>query len=287
MRIAAPLAECSSTPGVDTRSNGRERNRYAALVSAPTGQIWMVLPEKYDWNGLSCATPICCSAPRSSRSMNGSPAICSEKRVQRWHSTQRSRSSSTCVEIGSGLGKVRFTSTNRESVRPVLIAWFCRGHSPPLSQMGQSRGWLMSSSSMTPSCAFFATGEECWVLTTMPSATVMVQLACGLGIGRPPISTSTRHWRQAPAGSSRGWSQKRGTMIPSRSQARISSSPLGASTSRPSIVSRTWPSGTGLVSGFCSGAMVMRRLRSVRPAGPGARPRAARCTGPGTPGGST
>ena len=89
--------------------------------------------------------------------MNGSPAICSEKRVQRWHSTQRSRSSSTCVEIGSGLGNVRFSSTNRESVRPVLIAWFCRGHSPPLSQMGQSSGWLMSRSSITPSCAFFAT----------------------------------------------------------------------------------------------------------------------------------
>ena len=64
----------------------------------------------------------------------------------------------------------------------------------------------------------------------MPSATVIVQLACGLGIGRPPISTSTRHWRQAPAGSSSGWSQKRGTMIPSRSQVRMISSPLGAST---------------------------------------------------------
>ena len=36
---------------VETRSNGRERKRYAAPVSAPTGQIWTVLPEKYDWNG--------------------------------------------------------------------------------------------------------------------------------------------------------------------------------------------------------------------------------------------
>ena len=41
-----PLAQCSHTLGVDTRSNGRERKRYDALVSAPTGQIWMVLPEK-------------------------------------------------------------------------------------------------------------------------------------------------------------------------------------------------------------------------------------------------
>ena len=31
---------------VETRSNGRDRKRYAAPVSAPTGQIWMVLPEK-------------------------------------------------------------------------------------------------------------------------------------------------------------------------------------------------------------------------------------------------
>ena len=180
--------------------------------------------------------------------MNGSPAISSENRVQRWQSTQRSRSSSTCEEIGSGLGNVRLVSVNRESVRPEVIAWFCRGHSPPLSQIGQSSGWLMSSSSITPAWAFSATGEVCWVFTTMPSATVIVQLACGLGIGRPPISTSTRHWRQGPAGSSRGWSQKRGTMIPSRSQVRISSSPLGASITRPSIVSRTCPSGTGSVS---------------------------------------
>ncbi len=171
--------------------------------------------------------------------MNGSPAICSENRVQRWQSTQRSRSSSTSVEIGMGLANVRLVSTNRDSVRPELIAWFCSGHSPPLSQIGQSSGWLISSSSMTPCCALSATFDVCCVRTTMPSATVIVQLAWGLGIGRPPISTSTRHWRHAPAGSSSGWSQKRGTMIPSRSHVRMISSPLGASTTRSSIVSRT------------------------------------------------
>ncbi|GGP57440.1 hypothetical protein GCM10010185_32270 [Saccharothrix coeruleofusca] len=46
VRVEQPDAQCSHTLGVDTRSNGRARNRYAALVSAPTGQIWMVLPEK-------------------------------------------------------------------------------------------------------------------------------------------------------------------------------------------------------------------------------------------------
>ena len=132
--------------------------------------------------------------------MNGSPAICAENRVQRWQSTQRSRSSSTCVEIGIGFGNVRLCSTKRESLRPCAIAWFCSGHSPPLSQIGQSSGWLMSSSSITPCWALSATGEVSWVFTTMPSATVIVQEACGFGIGRPPISTSTRHWRQAPAG---------------------------------------------------------------------------------------
>jgi len=45
-RIAAPEESCSATDGTLTRSNGRARNRYFAEVSAPTGQIWMVFPEK-------------------------------------------------------------------------------------------------------------------------------------------------------------------------------------------------------------------------------------------------
>jgi hypothetical protein len=45
-RIEQPAAQCSQAVGVDTRSNGRARNLYCSPVSAPTGQIWMVLPEK-------------------------------------------------------------------------------------------------------------------------------------------------------------------------------------------------------------------------------------------------
>ena len=112
--------------------------------------------------------------------MNGSPAIWLENRVQRAHSTQRSRSSSTCDERLIGLGKVRLTSSNRVSTRPFDMAWFCSGHSPPLSQTGQSSGWLISSSSITPCCALSAASDVCCVRTTMPSVQAMVQLAIGL-----------------------------------------------------------------------------------------------------------
>ena len=109
--------------------------------------------------------------------------------------------------------------------------------------------------------------------------------------GDPFISTSTRHCRQAPAGSSSGWSQKRGMTVPRRSQVRMSSSPCGASTRRSSMVSRTCPSGTGGSSvssaSVRSGAWVMRWLRSARRSG---RPRGgapAPCRGRRTPAGST
>ena len=121
--------------------------------------------------------------------MNGSPAISSDILTHRVHEMHRSRSSSTSVEIGTGLSKVRFSSVNLVSPWPEDIAWFCSGHSPPLSHIGQSSGWLMSSSSITPRCAFSATAEVSWLCTTMPSVHVVVHEASGL---RWP-STSTRH----------------------------------------------------------------------------------------------
>ena len=143
--------------------------------------------------------------------MNWSPAICSENRVQRWQSTQRSRSSSTSVEIGERLGE-----------RPLLVdepgVGAARAHRLVLQRAlaalvadrAVQRVVDAAAAPSTPCCAFSATGEVSWVLTTMPSATVWCSEACGLGIGRPPISTSTRHCRQAPTGSSSGWSQNRG-----------------------------------------------------------------------------
>ena len=46
VRCAHPDAQCSQTESVERMSNGRARKRYDALVSAPTGQICTVLPEK-------------------------------------------------------------------------------------------------------------------------------------------------------------------------------------------------------------------------------------------------
>src|SRR5918994_1197543 len=174
----------------------------------------------------------CSSAPRSNSSMNGSPAISLEKRVQRAQSTQRSRSSSTVSEILIGFSKRRLVSTKRVSPGPWARVWSWRGHSPPLSHMGQSSGWLISSSSRLPSWPALATSEVTWVLTSMPSVTVVVQAVSGL---RWP-ATSTRHWRQAPRGASSRWSQKRGTIVPSCSAARITSVPGGTSSSWPSMV---------------------------------------------------
>ncbi len=134
-----------------------------------------------------------------------------------------------------GLGKVRLTSVNRLSARPLDIAWFCSGHSPPLSQIGQSSGWLISSSSITPRWALSAASEVSWVRTTMSGVTVVVHEAIGL---RWP-STSTRHWRQAPTGSSSGWSQNRGICTPTSSAARMINVPLGTLSCASSIVSCT------------------------------------------------
>src|SRR4051794_16996443 len=209
--------------------------------------------------------PTCCNAPRSISAMKGSPAICSENRVQRAQSTQRSRSSSTCAEMLIGLGKVRLSppvSKNRDSPRPLDIAWFCSGHSPPLSQTGQSRGWLIRRNSMIPCCALSATGLVTWVLTTMPSATGSVEEACGLGKARPLPGSgmSTRHWRHAPTGASSGWSQNRGTWTPTCSAARITSVFSGTLTSIPSIVSETVLTVSGTAAAGFSGAVVMSLL---------------------------
>ncbi len=199
--------------------------------------------------------------------MKGSPAICAENRVQRAQSTQRSRSSRISVEMATGFGNVRLGSRNRETDPPLAIDWFCSGHSPPLSQIGQSNGWLSSRNSSVPACAFFATGEVSWVRTTMSAVTVVVQEATGL---RWP-STSTMHCRQAPTGSSSGWSQNRGISIPRSSAARMINIPFGTLTAMPSMVRVTRSGGAGSAGGceallFDTVVIVISELPRRRPA---------------------
>ena len=85
-----------------SRSHGRALKRYGVAVSAPTGQICTVLPEKYDENGSSGNVITCVRLPRWVKLISGSPATSSAKRVQRSQRMQRSRSRSTRELIGIG-----------------------------------------------------------------------------------------------------------------------------------------------------------------------------------------
>ena len=90
-----PTEHVVHVDSVCSRSHGRALNRYGLAVSAPTGQIWTVLPEKYDENGSSGKVLICVSLPRNVKWISGSPATSLAKRVQRSHRMHRSRSRNT------------------------------------------------------------------------------------------------------------------------------------------------------------------------------------------------
>src|SRR4030088_854506 len=119
------------------------------------------------------------------------------------------------------------------------MAWSCRSHSPPWSQIGQSSGWLMSRNSITPSRAFFTSLDLVLTSGASPlgpgrqSRTAQAQLATGLG---EPLS-STRHMRQLPAIDRRSWKQKRGISAPATSHACSSVNSAGTSISLPSMMS--------------------------------------------------
>ena len=199
--------------------------------------------------------------------MNGSPAICSEKRVQRAQLTQRSRSSSTCGEIVIGLAKVRFVSSKRVSPWPLLIAWFCSGHSPPLSQTGQSSGWLISSSSITPLLCLVGDAEVSCVLTTMPSLTVVVHDASGFALALDLDQA-------LPAGADRV--EQRVVAEARDRDAELLGGPddqlaLRAITSMPSTVSFTWPGGPRARLPPCAGTLSWRSWRQNAPVRAGAQ----------------
>ncbi len=128
----------------------------------------------------------------------------------------------------SAWGRCASASSNRDSPRPLDIAWFCSGHSPPLSQIGQSSGWLISSNSMTPCCALSATAEVSWVRTTMPS--VHGRRAGGQRLAlalRPRPGTGGRRRPGRAAGGRR----TAGSGCRACSAARITRVPLGTLTS--------------------------------------------------------
>ena len=68
---------------------------------------------------------------------------------------QRSRSIRTRGESGIGFWKWRLGSVTRLLPGPQPIAMSWSGHSPPLSQTGQSSGWLTSRNSTTAFWASF------------------------------------------------------------------------------------------------------------------------------------
>ena len=97
-----PALQCWHTESAVERSNGRATKRYGSAVSAPTGQICTVLPENGDRKSSPAAIETRSPAPRANSSMNRSPLISSQKRVQRAHRTQRSRSSLTSGDSAIG-----------------------------------------------------------------------------------------------------------------------------------------------------------------------------------------
>src|SRR5712672_52585 len=140
------------------------------------------------------------SSPRPIAPSSGTPATSVAKRTQRVHWMQR------FIEVFTRAPRylsstARLFSRNRLLSTPYAMAWSCRSHSPPWSQIGQSSGWLMSRNSITPSRAFFTSLDL--VLTSggsplgpgRQSRTPQAQLATGLG---EPLS-STRHMRKLPS----------------------------------------------------------------------------------------
>jgi hypothetical protein len=107
---------------------------------------------------------------------------------------QRSRSIAIRGDSSTGFLKWRFGSIMRERPAPHPNEMSWSGHSPPLSQTGQSSGWLISRNSTTASWACFTRSDV--VTTTIPSFTGVEHAVWSFGMP----SISTRHMRHAPTG---------------------------------------------------------------------------------------
>src|SRR5215210_5278340 len=126
-------------------SHGRDRKRYCRVVIAPTGQTSIRLPERIECTPCSLNVAISLPLPRLMVPICASPSTSAMKRLQRVHRMQRLRFN---INVGpkstSALtpspSKVRRGKSIRLSSLPNAYEKSCRGHSPPLSQTGQSSG---------------------------------------------------------------------------------------------------------------------------------------------------
>ena len=203
-------------------SHGRAPNRKSLVVKAPTGHISVVFPEKYESKPGSEYVTICKERPRCSNPITASSAISSWKRTQRPHWMQRSRSRYISSPNGRCLKKCFFSSYRKRLLpEPYSMVRFCSGHSPPLSQTGQSNGCDVSRNSMISLRALTTSSVK--PRTSIPSETMIVQAVSSLGANwttrlpsslrlNSPVSRficgrpiSTRHIRHIPTGSILGW----------------------------------------------------------------------------------
>src|SRR5258708_4029164 len=134
-------------------------------------------------------------------------------------------------ESGIGFLKCRRGPSIRLVGYPCRNVKSCSGHSPPLSQTGQSSGWLTSSNSRMSARA--CTAIALCVRTTMPSATGVVHAVCGRG---GPGEKSTTQRRQGPTGSRLWWEQNTGVSMPTALAAPTLSAPAGPVILLPSMV---------------------------------------------------
>ena len=175
-------------------------------VRAPTGQRSLTLADSSDIRPRSRYVVISMSSPRPMAPSSSTPATSVMNRTQRVQWMQR-----VMWVLMRGpryfSSTARLFSSKRVTPLPKAMAWSCRSHSPPWSQIGQSSGWLISRNSITPSRAFFTMAERVSIIFGLPSLlggrslTPMAQEAIGLGMP----STWIRHIRQLPAMERRSW----------------------------------------------------------------------------------
>ncbi len=168
----------------------------------------MVLPLKYESYVWPSVVVMSASWARSPTTRLFSYVISASNRTQRRHKMQRSSSKTMKLPMSTALRFFIFGTLKRLMSGPYLNVLSCSGHSPPLSHTGQSSGWLSSKNSMTPCRKCLMSGVS--VSTTIPSVAFIVHAVTGL---RCP-STSTRHMRQTPTGSSLWWWQNTGISTP-------------------------------------------------------------------------